>query len=502
MVSVVSSNSSKHYYFLDSKKNICVENLSFFERIVRFVTSFFHIRNYNLTSVLSVLEKESKKNEELIEKIKRKIAKGSNLDELQYENLSLINSYYNAKKIFTYSEVISLKKFIVSSLGNKKLNKSIKKFNLHLTPTSQKIYKKTINLLLAISYKAKDLKSFDRAFKKIQVIDSYLKDDGTLSCKLTKKQKLNHRELLHLEEKAKLKEVFDEIGKMGLLFNNKPLEELQQKIKKCFDFVGKIQDIAHRQAPHKKSGVLIFYDIKNFKALRSPFKAFLDYVFLQKLLKNNVFHASVGYLDSKNQDMEADIMHHYRRNRRSLYSRTFRSMEFNVDRVVDNKNHDKMVLLYGEKYKLVLEEKFCKILNEYYSDTKKFEHLYNPALRKLLVGLGFRWSPFDTSIDERIKFSKSNQCVCSEFALKSLMQCLRKLQDEVNNDWSKKCKGSYEKIEFNHPIRSRRRLDRVTPHEIILQLIESGFGTLTPQAPIINDIIHYHHYDINSLICR
>ncbi|MFA6119411.1 MAG: hypothetical protein WCT85_04240 [Parachlamydiales bacterium] len=173
-------------------------------------------------------------------------------------------------------------------------------------------------------------------------------------------------------------------------------------------------------------------------------------------------------------------------------------MEFNVERVAkDEETRKKLVKLYGNRWVEVLEKKYHKILIDYFKDPKKFEHLYNPASRRLLAGLGFKWSPFNPDIKKRAQFNKENKCVCSEFTLKVFTQCFENLCDEIGSDWDKKFKKS-DKPLLDHPIRPHRRLHRVKPNELVNRLLETGFSKVLPQEAIIDQIIDYYHYDLEA----
>ncbi|MCP5489860.1 MAG: hypothetical protein H7A42_01935 [Chlamydiales bacterium] len=86
-----------------------------------------------------------------------------------------------------------------------------------------------------------------------------------------------------------------------------------------------------------------------------------------------------------------------------LYSRTFKTMEFNYNKIASNEKHAQPELLYGKNWQQVIEAKFQRRLQAYFQNTKPYQHLFNPSLRRFLTGFGFRFNP-----SKRIFFRKFN----------------------------------------------------------------------------------------------
>ncbi len=500
---LVTQKTNKEFLYLDKNKNLHLDKNSLYERVIRVFLSFLGLRNYDLTSIITVAEKKPLKDRlnhchgYSVEDLTERLARKAHLSAFEYQNVCLLNNFYNAsgKKRFSKIEKKSISEFIEKGFANKNLNKKLENFYKRLPESLRKSHEKSLITMLSYSYKTRNVSLFTKAYKKLSKIDPLISKKG-IKNDLSKNEKLTLQEVFNIEKTASLASIFKDFNSMKIRLPSK-IKEPSEKVIQSAKFIDKIQTIAEKQSPHKKSGSLIFYDIKNFKARRAKITSFFEFLTFKKIFGTDFFHSSLGYLDAKKKNIEVDIWGFFRKSRRTLFSYTFKTLEFNVDQIApDQKTREKLIRLYGKKWQNVIETKYQKILQKCFSDPKKFSHLKNPALKRIMVGIGLKWHPLRYSVEERIKFV-NRYAVCSEFVIKILMQCFFTLQDEVNTEWKGKVKNEDSPTLF-HPIQSNIRLHRIKPHEIIKSLFKNGFVKETPYIPIVDQIIDYKHYKLSK----
>jgi len=487
------ASGQKIWAYVDSKQNIQFEQNHFFSRIVRAFCSLTGWRSYDLAKVLPAMQKmpSTSQQQSNINFVLEKLVKRSGLSASDLEVLkSLSSSSVPPEKA---------RNFIEKSIGNKALNQAVLTLRSQLKDDSL-VDRKMLQTIATFSHKTKSLENLDRAVEKVKHIQPMLRKKGMVGT-LSPEQKLTHRDLIVIEDMSKLVPILQKFKKMGLYQSKEqPLGALASKIHRVSNFTNQVHNIAERQAPHAKSGTLIFYDIHNYAAKRNFWGGLFDTVVFKYLFRTPIFHASVGYRNEKKQDVEADIWATFREGRRSLYSRTFKTMEFNLEKLTGNdQNRKKLEQLYGKNWQQALETKYNRLLRSYFKHHEPYKNLHNPASRRFLVGVGLRWNPFKKDLAQRAQFNQK-QSVCSEFATKSMMQCFIQLQEAVGTDWakSKRFPKDQEAPQLDHPIRDYRRLHRVTPHEMTRRLVETGFATEAKRPSIIEDLITFHDYDLKK----
>lgn len=487
---LAATDSQKAWAYVDSDKQIHFEQNHFLSRVVRALFSLLGLRNYDLSAVLPALQAMPNSPDQTanVKYVFEKLASRSGLSTSDLAHLKTLCSKTPATK--------ETRRFVEGSIGNQKLNKALIAFRSQLQDDSL-IDRKMLATLDTFSYKTRPTAALDQALKKVKKIQPMLRKQGVEGT-LKEEEKLTHCDLIVMEDMAKLAPMMRQFKKMGLTSSkDTPLGALARKINRTANFVNQVHNIAERQAPHSKGGNLIFYDIHNFEAKRSYWCKLFDKVVFKILFQTPFFHASVGYKNEKGQDIEADVWARFRQMRRTLYSRTFKTFEFNYDRLARNKEtRARLEKLYGNNWQRALEAKFQRKLQAYFKNTKPYSHLYNPLLRRFLTGMGLRYNPFQKDLLKKIQFGKES--VCSEFATKSLMQCFMELQAEINQDWnkSKRTPEGQEAPKLEHPISPSRRLHRVTPKDMVEKLLKTGFAQEAKRPQIIHDIIQFHDFDL------
>lgn len=465
----------------------------FLNRLLRILPTAFGFRSYDIQKVLPAMQKmePGRENVSNVEYLVSKLAKKAGLSQSDYENLKVLSRHYanpSSCVYYSHQEQISLVKFLEGSLGNKRLNQSIRTFAKQIGDDSV-IHRKALSTMMQMTYRTRSMKALSQVAQKIQRISPFITSTVPF-------EKLTLRELIVMEEGEKLLPFFKVFDQMRLEFSHRsPLKELKQDIRIISDFTQKVQAIAEQQAPHAQAGSLIFYDVHNFAARRGFWGKLFDQAVMKLLTKSPIFHSSFGYRDEAGKDIEVDIWARFRKGRRSLFNRTYKTLNWNVEKLAGNDvDRAKLQRLYGTNWVQALESKYGLLLRNFFKDPKDFMHLYNPASRRLFVGLGLRWNPFSKDLKDRIELKR--QAVCSEFTLKTCMQNFFKLQEIVDNDW-KKAGHDGESPKLSHPIREHRRLHRVTPNEISDRLVSTGFAQEVPIAPIIRSVIDFHNYDLD-----
>lgn len=266
------------------------------------------------------------------------------------------------------------------------------------------------------------------------------------------------------------------------------LSQLVEKSKIAKDFVVGITAAAHIQAPCKP-GTFILYDMETDYALRGQRVSGLQRFIFNRLLGTNISHISVGYQNIYNESIEAHMwgspVSKFTQGPRTLGNHCFRTFTLDPKTLVDAKDHGNMRALYGADWGDTVAEKYAKIVREYFNTEQNptLSTLRNPSIRRLLAAIGFRYSLFQRTWEERAQFPEHGQVICSEFAVLSSLQCLAKLNEQIAREWGEQ--GEIPAPKLNPPVRENRRLNRVVPHEVLQRSIATGTGVISEQAPVI-----------------
>ncbi|WP_420421129.1 hypothetical protein [Simkania sp.] len=294
------TDSQKAWAYVDTQNQVHFEQNHFLNRAVRALFSLIGLRNYDLAAVLPAMQAIPTSSEKTanIKYIFEKLAKRSGLTSSDLVHLKALSS--------GASPTGETRQFIEGTIGNQKLNQALISFRSQLHDDSL-IDRKVLDTLATFSYKTRPVAAFEHAFEKVKKIQPMLRKGG-MEGTLQETEKLTHKDLIVMEDMAKLTPIVRQFKAMGInLSKDTPLGALSRKINRTANFINQVHNIAERQAPHSKGGTLIFYDIHNFEAKRRYWTKLFDKVVFKTLFRTPLFHASVGYRNEKGQDIEADI---------------------------------------------------------------------------------------------------------------------------------------------------------------------------------------------------
>lgn len=305
--------------------------------------------------------------------------------------------------------------------------------------------------------------------------------------------KLTISEVRTLESLAKMKPILDRWS----IYQNAQttvLSVLSEKSTRSEEIIESLTTQAEEQSPIQ-AGTFILYDMDTDFALRGQRVSWLQRFIFEKLLRTNISHVSVGYnrmAGERNEQIEAHMWgspeSRFTQGRRTLGNHCFKTFYVAPEHLVSGEDRDKMVELYGEEWRTVLQTKFTEIAQEFYNEDRLRE-LKNPPLRRALAAIGFRFSLFRKSWQERAQFPSSNEVICSEFALLSTLQCLERLNQQIEREHLQQFGPLETPPQLSPPIRENRRLNRVIPSDLIERTVKLRQATLTPQADCIRAVI-------------
>ena len=230
-----------------------------------------------------------------------------------------------------------------------------------------------------------------------------------------------------------------------------------------------LKAIADEQQPYE-SGRIISYDSYNMWDHRGFGKCRRIFSMIAvTLLRQKSEHLSLGVRDGE-RNMEAHVWEKYRYEYQPLSSRVFNSYKVKMDSLaVGEETKSAFEALYGDEWVKELEKRYQKIALAYYSKPKQeVLDLTNPHSRKIdAFFLTPRWTlPDDWR--EKMKF-KGKKAICSEYAVKSLLQTLDQLNKKVAEEWAEKS-NEEDAPELTPPIRTYRRIEKITPSAAMTRL--------------------------------
>jgi hypothetical protein len=214
-------------------------------------------------------------------------------------------------------------------------------------------------------------------------------------------------------------------------------------------------------------------------------------------MKSPITHVSIGYRGVDGADHEAHMwgspVSRFRDEKRPLHTRTFRQIRFNPIKMAEGRyetyrsffslkeryikedqNLANFKTLYGENWENEVSCRYEEITKQFFGNEANFKTLKNPKARRFWTAVGFRFSIREKPWQEKVRITRVGSVVCSEFAVKTSLQCLDLLNKKIEAEW--KQSGHEGKApELYPPIRANRRLNRVLPHEIL----KRGLNTKT-----------------------
>lgn len=481
---LIQDSTHKTYFYLDRQGNVQKDsNNGFFAPITRKITGLW--RNYNLFDVFVALNQKKYETELATAEesyISVKVAQKCGISYDQFFELSCMSS----DAIGNYNE------FLSSIEGNSKFNANISKlikktkgFTLHEFGSSP-ILQEVQTYSYKTGMKAEMIEAAEKAQNAFELFQSGLEVPQEL--------KLTLKDVRTLDSLAKMKPILDKWKE----YQKDHIHSFGHLHVKAI-IANHIIDSLVSQAEEEKplQGAFILYDMDTDYGLRGKRVSAIQRFIFNRLLGTNISHISVGYQNDNDQHMEAHMwgspVSKYSQSRRNLGNHCFQTFRLDPERLVEGDDQTKMEELFGDKWVNRLLNMYNDIAQEYYDPEKnaRLTQLRNPSIRRLVAAIGFRFSPFKSRLtwEQRAEFPRNNEVICSEFAVLSSLQCLAKLNDEIQKQWV--ARGGIEDAspKLNPPVRENRRLNRVVPHEILQRSMHVDSGIISKQAKCIRAVV-------------
>jgi len=493
-------NKNFNYLYLDRRGKLGFDqDDSFLGIVTRAFASLLGLRDYDLTHVFPVAQQTLGERE--IELLTGKLARSVGLTSGEFENIQKLSRYYfNPKQHYSPQELLELKTFIESVKSNLRLNSAVNQL-IGMQTTLDKVHVRALKALRTFSFETTKVGKLTDAFKKVEDLQSKLQKGGTLNAEM--KEKLSLAEMHELESVIQLAPVFRDFKKMGLTFQrSSEIGSIRRNINIADNTLRRIQNIIRRENPPALVN-FIFYDNPNAVCLRTPLIHFLSTWIFRLGLKADIFHASISYRDNQKQETEAHMAQQFIKEKRSLYSQSFKTFALDGEKLFEQYPKETRVQLeafYGKNWKAILTQKFGRVLNDYFDHTQSLNSFHNPILRRFLGAVGLQSLFREGGFFNQMQFSKTKRSICTEFVMKSLMQCYAQLEGEIRKDWDKA--SSRRTIDTLPPQLPKPTSDSMacalSPPSMTRSLMDSGLVHEVKRPNILGQILDYHHYDIKD----
>ena len=492
-VSLHLSSDNFKLFYLDHRGEIQEDhNALLGGSIARIFTSILGLRDYNITHILPKMEALGESDQR---SLSSKCAKHFGISREQLENIQKISAYYLTGEKLSIQDRDGIKLFLENSVGDLKLNAALNKL-IQANLTLYHVDRKAVLFLRSFTFEAMKAETLTPAFQKAKLLGQKLQEEregiqrtGCLSSPL--KSKLTLEEARELESVIQIAPGFRDFQKMGLKFQRESrLGTLRKNILMADNVMRQTTNLLDRnKKPEELS--LIFYDLTNFKvALSSLVYRYTSFIF-RRIIGTDIAHASMSFNNPKGHEVESHILINQTRGRRFLYSRSFKTFNFQLSALFSRYPEgvqDELRVLYGEEWKNVLKKRFRKILINLFNEKSELAALKNPPLRRILGGLGIN---IHFSKGKEQEFDPSNRTICTEYVMKILMQCQQKLQKEIDS--------------LGGPIlpplfTNRDAISHLLPSRMLRNLLKQELVTEKPQPELLGQIMDYHSYTIDQQI--
>ena len=423
--------------------------------IGRAIATFVEGRNYDLCAVIPALltlnraelgSKFSENQKYLYTKLAKKCGiSGEDLEAIRLiGDLSLVDGNNRA----------SLSTFLEKVEGNLVFNNGLRKL-LETGVTTESVSRKALTDLSLFAFKTRNKALFLKRYEKIEKIDR----DRT---NLTDEEKISIQEMKYLEWMARLGPFIQQLTQKGVATT-----DLCDKIVTTHTVLENLKATADEEQRHQP-GTIISYDSHNmwdhrgFSRCRRIFS-----MIAATILRQKSEHLSLGVRE-EGRNMEAHVWEKYRYEYQPLSSRVFNSYKVNMESLaVGEETKAALHALYGANWVQQLERRYQEIAIEYYKNPpQEVLELTNPHSRKIDA---FFFTPRFTLPDdwhEKMKFT-GKRAICSEFAVKALLQTLDRLNQRIAEDWDDR---EGDAPELTPPVRSYRRIEKITPSAAMTRL--------------------------------
>ena len=220
--------------------------------------------------------------------------------------------------------------------------------------------------------------------------------------------------------------------------------------------------------------------------------------------KSHLFHAALSYRGSKKQEMEAHVMQQFIHEKRSLFSQSFKTFSPDFDNFFQQYPQEvqaKLQTFYGNHWKRILAQKLGGVVRNFFENGKDYQGFQNPLSRRFLGATGLQSLFFKGSFYKRMQFSTYQHSLCTEFVIKSMMQCYAKLEEEVKKDWDKATtRRPIDTLPPKLPkiLSEEATHSAIVPSQMAKNLINQNLVKEVKRPPILAEVMEYHQYDIHK----
>ncbi len=388
------------------------------------------------------------------------ILKTGELTRKEHDGLELLQSGNRApdaqKKI---------ERFLRYAAGNKNFNRRLRAYKS--TPAERDVVK----AVLEFTHKSQSAEQLIAVAGKVDRARTDISQGRVVQ------EKVTLQELRRLESVANLTATFDLFGGAA----NEVVGDLVGAARKAARVQEEIlQTIeAENTTP---SGSMISYTL-GFQEQYLGKKSFMERFVTTKIFRTNSAHLAVAVGNNQESHMWGKPSKH-KIGRRTIGNYACPSARLNFGMIVKPEHRALVETRYGENWAEVLGERYGAICTEFHNSRER-EGLTNPAWRRVLSAVTFNWSPFKRTWQERMQFSPHG-VICSEFVLKSGLQNLETLNQELKGEL-----GGVEGDVLSPPVRQYRRLNRYLPGAFIGMMLQTRVAIRNEHSKTLAKLVDF-----------
>lgn len=485
-------NKNFNYLFLDHSGELGYDSSrSFLGKVMRIITSILGLRDYDLSHVFPVAQRELGEKEVTV--LTGKLLRHFGLTETQFENIQKISRHYlDPENRFTSSEKEELKAFLGEIKGNLRFNQGVNQL-ISMKGTLDQVHVSALKALRSFSFETTKVEKLSGAFKKVE---AFQKGDV--------KEKLSLDEMYELESVTQLAPIFREFKAMGLVFDRKSeLGQIRRNVNISENALNRLRNLISKETPPELLN-FIFYDFPNFSPRAAPKMRGITPLMFRVGLKSSIIHSSMSYRGKSREEVEVHMTKGVTKGTRMIYSHAFKTLVPDMKRVLDQipqKQKGQLKGFYGARWKHVMMQKFEKILIDYYNHPESFQSLSNPFSRRIMGVSGSKSLFKKGDLTEKMQFSSSQNTMCTEFVIKTLMQCYKKLEDDVRNDFEKAATrrdfvGSAPHLTSFLTIEPKA--GAISPPGMARALLDIGMMREVERPQALSQVMDFHTYDLEE----
>lgn len=481
-----------NYLFLDRSGKLGYDSSdSLLGKIARVITSILRLRDYDLSRVFPVAQKEL--SERVVVTLTGKLMRHVGLTESQFENIQKISRHYlDPENRFSESEQEELKAFLSEIKGNLSFNNGVNQL-ISMKGTLDRVHISALKALRSFSFETTKVEKLSEGFMKIEAFQK-----GEI------KEKLSLDEMYELESVVQLAPIFRELKAMGLVFDRKSeLGQIRRSINITENGLSRLRKMISKETPPQLLN-FIFYDFPNFSPRAAPKMRGITPLMFRVGLKSSIIHSSMSYRGKDREEVEVHMTKGVTKGRRMIYSHAFKTLVPDVEGVLDQIPTDRKQTLqkfYGDQWKHVLMQKFEKILIDYYNHPESFKSLSNPFSRRIMGVFGSKSLFNKDDLTEKMQLSSSQNTMCTEFVIKTLMQCYKKLEEEIKSDFEKAATRRSDvgtAPDLTSFLVIEPKAGTISPPGMARSLLDGGLVREVKRPQILGAVMDYHEYDLEE----